>query len=1112
MGHLSAIFRTIYICTSFCFCTWADGPSANRLELLEVRLPMVKVGPADSFFGFSVAEHRVIFNEGDQPVGATENVLLVGAPIYDSMKASDVQRPGEVFRCPISTNYSDCEPMEIDITGNSPMENKTDQWLGVTVRSQGPGGYVVTCAHRYRILQPDNKMWGLGKCYLIRQNVYDLSIVRKGRQDAWVFCDTLSMTQDNYGYCQAGTGLALTKIKESSDLLNQYKYLAAGLPGVDQFRGGVVVVDISESIFAYNSLTFNPQTQAGVFQQSYAGLSMSIGKFRKTPPGKDPNFFVAGAPRNGTKGAVTIFHLVDTVLAVYQVLSGETLTESFGYETCPVDLNGDGLDDLVVGAPLYYNRKERIGGRIYVYLNVEGYLGGTSRQYSEAINGPLDSMYGISMANLGDLNYDTFQDIAVGAPYENGEGAVYIYMGNADGILGSPVQKITPHSLNPDLKGAPFPNNTFGYSLSGGIDMDNNSFPDLLIGAFESSEVVLLRTRPVILIKHELNLVPDILVREDNTCPSLGLDRLCFTVEVRIWYECGGVYDEPVDVRFSLQAEKTRLDLGLSSRVSFYKKNGEENGSSLTKSVRLQRQNATVNRSFILVFKDNLIDILRPVPVEINIWLPESEPVMPEVGQPVPSLAAFPIMDLNTVTYTMKKADFKKDCTKDDGICTANLQVNATLDLPRGYDGVTVFRVGENFKINLNLQIKNTLEDAYEAMVKIDFTPVLEFDGDSQGICISTGTEKGSITCDLGNPFGYGEISRKIGFLGNQVVPDQGYLVFNVSAVTTSNETMPADNFQSLVARVESLTNLVISANTNLPQYQVGGQVIGESAIKDVSMIGTFVQHNWTIFNEGPGVVQQVQVNISFPYEARNGKWLLYLTNQPIITGMANGTCLLPLHSVDELNLTRKALPDTSLEDQTVDDFQPLVERRRKRDVVQEGPVSLQQSSTKKVTLECGSADATAKCFTITCYIGPLKGDSETKIILNSRLWNSTFIEDYKNVETVFIQYSGGVSISNGTYITQRSETDDGYTLKMEVKRDFDEVIRSKSIAWWIILCAVLGGVLLLIIIILLLWKCGFFERKTMNYKYASVEQKPSGKNGKTEKTYLQNNEFYAPS
>lgn len=45
---------------------------------------------------------------------------------------------------------------------------------------------------------------------------------------------------------------------------------------------------------------------------------------------------------------------------------------------------------------------------------------------------------------------------------------------------------------------------TFGYSLSGGLDMDNNGYPDLLVGAYESERALLFLTRPIVDIKIDI--------------------------------------------------------------------------------------------------------------------------------------------------------------------------------------------------------------------------------------------------------------------------------------------------------------------------------------------------------------------------------------------------------------------------------------------------------------------------------------------------------------------------------------------------------------------------------------------------------------------------------
>lgn len=57
-----------------------------------------------------------------------------------------------------------------------------------------------------------------------------------------------------------------------------------------------------------------------------------------------------------------------------------------------------------------------------------------------------------------------FVDLAVGAPYN--EGAVYIFLGCAEGIKSSPSQVLW----------SPNPVNMFGVSISRGSDIDNNGY------------------------------------------------------------------------------------------------------------------------------------------------------------------------------------------------------------------------------------------------------------------------------------------------------------------------------------------------------------------------------------------------------------------------------------------------------------------------------------------------------------------------------------------------------------------------------------------------------------------------------------------------------------
>lgn len=94
--------------------------------------------------------------------------------------------------------------------------------------------------------------------------------------------------------------------------------------------------------------------------------------------------------------------------------------------------------------------------------------------------------FGLALTSLGDVNLDGYGDIAVGAPYDgpNGRGVVYIYHGSKAGLLKEPSQIIHAE----DVQGQAM--STFGFSLSGGIDLDGNMYPDLVVGAYESSKAV----------------------------------------------------------------------------------------------------------------------------------------------------------------------------------------------------------------------------------------------------------------------------------------------------------------------------------------------------------------------------------------------------------------------------------------------------------------------------------------------------------------------------------------------------------------------------------------------------------------------------------------------
>ena len=77
-------------------------------------------------------------------------------------------------------------------------------------------------------------------------------------------------------------------------------------------------------------------------------------------------------------------------------------------------------------------------------------------------------------------------DLIVGAPFE-GQGCVYVFRGSARGLHVDYSQRIAAADLplTASLPPGPPGLSAFGYSLSAGLDVDDNGYPDLAVGAFQ---------------------------------------------------------------------------------------------------------------------------------------------------------------------------------------------------------------------------------------------------------------------------------------------------------------------------------------------------------------------------------------------------------------------------------------------------------------------------------------------------------------------------------------------------------------------------------------------------------------------------------------------------
>ncbi|XP_059792072.1 integrin alpha-7 isoform X3 [Balaenoptera ricei] len=1057
---------------------------------LDVMGALRKEGEPGSLFGFSVALHRQL-----QP--GPQSWLLVGAPQALALPGQQANRTGGLFACPLSLEETDCYRVDIDRGADVQKESKENQWLGVSVRSQGPGGKIVTCAHRYEARQRVDQILEtrdvIGRCFVLSQ---DLAIRDELDGGEWKFCEGRPQGHEQFGFCQQGTAAAFSPDSH---------YLLFGAPGTYNWKGTARVELCVQGSADLAHLDDGPYEAGGEKEQdprlipvpanSYFGFSIDSGKSLVRA---EELSFVAGAPRANHKGAVVILRKDSASRLVPEVmLSGERLTSGFGYSLAVADLNNDGWTDLVVGAPYYFERQEELGGAVYVYMNQGGHWAGVSPL---RLCGSPDSMFGISLAVLGDLNQDGFPDLAVGAPFD-GDGKVFIYHGSSLGVVVKPSQVLEGEAVG--IK-------SFGYSLSGGLDVDGNRYPDLLVGSLADT-AVLFRARPVLHVSHEVSILPRNIDLEQPNCASghsVCMDlRVCFS-----YIASPSSYSPVVALDYTLDGDTDRRLRGQVPRVTFLSRGPDDPKHQASGTVWLKHQHDRVCGDTMLQLQENVKDKLRAIVVTLSYSLQTPRLRRQAPGQGLPPVA--PILNAHQPSTQRTEIHFLKQGCGEDKVCQSNLQlVHARFcarvsdtefqPLPMDVDGTTaLFALSGQPVIGLELKVTNLPsdpaqpqadgDDAHEAQLLVTLPASLHYSGvraldpAEKPLCLSN-ENASHVECELGNP-----VKR-----GAQVT---FYLILSTSGITIETTelevelllaTISEQELQPVSARARVFIELPLSiTGVAIPQQLFfSGVVRGESAMQSERDVGSKVKYEVTVSNQGQSLntLGSAFLNIMWPHEIANGKWLLYPMRVELEGGQGpgqRGLCsprpnILHL-DVDSRDRRRRELGQP----------EPQEPHEQPEPSTSWWPVSSAEKK-KNVTLDC--TRGTASCVVFSC---PLYSFDRAAVLhVWGRLWNSTFLEEYSAVKSLEVIVQANITVKSS--IKNLLLRDASTVIPVMVYLDPVAVV-AEGVPWWVILLAVLAGLLVLALLVLLMWKCGFFHRNSQsssfptNYHRARLAVQPS--------------------
>uniref|UniRef100_A0A673N7M3 Integrin alpha-2-like n=1 Tax=Sinocyclocheilus rhinocerous TaxID=307959 RepID=A0A673N7M3_9TELE len=573
-------------------------------------------------------------------------------------------------------------------------------------------------------------------------------------------------------------------------------------------------------------------------------------------------FYVAGAPRAVHRGQVIVYSInSQNQPVIIDSQRGDQIGSYFGSVLCPVDVDADGVTDLLlVGAPMYMSEEKSETGRVHLFtitkgiLSNQGFLEGSQK----------NARFGTAITVVPDLNLDGFSDVVVGAPLEgNGQGAVYIYNGDRKTIRKQSSQKIVATKLDPALK-------FFGRSLDGSGDMNGDSIPDVVVGAF--GKVVQLWSRGVAVVTAKVSFTPDKISILSKPCRYSGRQVSCFKAKV-----CFSATFKPanplgpVDIRYNLTLDADLQSSRVSPRGHFSNLDRV-----IQKDMSVSAQDLCEEHD---VYVQETPDLVNPIALRVDIVVSHAD--------------ANPVLDIFSPTAWefFVSIPFSKDCGQDD-----------------------VYSLNQNKRrLSFTVTVMNRKENAYNARVSASYSSNLFYASvtpqtEGAEVKCTLMKESDTLICQVSYPALRTDQSVtfvvNFDFNLNQLQKDAN-VVFE--ALSDSTEETPADNKMSVSIPVQYNSEIILSRSDVKQYFILIGRLL-HSAIYIAFVVDIGPDFNFNLkVSPGTVPVSLVYLTVSLPNSTRAGNPLLYITS--IKTSPAEKIHCAGSHLIDPFKIIEKPYP-----------------------------------------------------------------------------------------------------------------------------------------------------------------------------------------------------------